>query len=125
MQHPHEGDFRSVKEIGKWLLSNQSRSIPNRVSEQATRKLALADQRLGQEFGRNAPENQEIWTGETSHRRAKWRACRPYSQKRDAVCKDRTGWLGFIDTFRTFCVEPTPEFRSICERLRLAKLEIR
>jgi hypothetical protein len=32
--------------------------------------------------------------------------------------RDRTGWLPFLDTYRTMCCAPEPAFRRILEDIR-------
>jgi hypothetical protein len=34
------------------------------------------------------------------------------------MCRDRTRWLGFLDTYRTMCLAPQPDFRRVFENIR-------
>jgi hypothetical protein len=38
----------------------------------------------------------------------------------DKVCRLLSGWLGFVDTFRTRCIDPTREIRLMFEQVRAA-----
>jgi hypothetical protein len=38
------------------------------------------------------------------------------------VLRPRPGALGFVDTFRTICLDPTAEFRSLCDMVRASGL---
>jgi hypothetical protein len=33
---------------------------------------------------------------------------------------DHSGWLGFLDAFRTLCVDPTTEFSALLEEVRIS-----
>jgi hypothetical protein len=34
-----------------------------------------------------------------------------------------SGWLAFLDTYRTMCVAPQPEFRHLLEGVRAMRLD--
>jgi hypothetical protein len=67
-----------------------------------------------------AAQNPENCASPTVQRPPKYRECRAFSCAVDMAHRDRTGWLGFLDTYRTLCIDPPQEIRTIFEEVRAA-----
>ena len=48
--------------------------------------------------------------------------CRRFSHTCKSHGRDRTGWLPFLDTYRTMCLAPQPDFRQVLEEARVTRL---
>jgi hypothetical protein len=40
----------------------------------------------------------------------------------DILFREECDWLPFLNTYRTMCVSPEPEFRQVLEEIRLLDL---
>jgi hypothetical protein len=68
-----------------------------------------------------AAQNPENCASQTVQRPPKYREYRAFSCAVDMAHRDRTGWLGFLDTYRTLCLDPPQEIRTIFEEVRAAE----
>jgi hypothetical protein len=50
------------------------------------------------------------------------RECRTFPRERRHSRKNRCAWLPFLDTYRTMCLAPQPDFRRVLEDVRAMQL---
>lgn len=83
-----------------------------------TRMLEICGRRLWTKIGLLDLETRGTLSAETANRPPNQCKSRRFSNNIDILHGDRTGWLPFLDAYRTMCLGPEPASRQILEDVR-------